>query len=99
MCKRLDSNTPEQFTILLHIQMAATFLPNIFSIQKDGTTFAGESMDGTVGKTEYFTLPHLFQVDSTRVQVDFLESTWTPGTFYFGGSPAKFMPIIHMKFT
>ena len=51
MCKRLDSNTPEQFTILLHIQMAATFLPNIFSIQKDGTTFAGESVDGTVGKT------------------------------------------------
>ena len=24
---------------------------------------------------------------------------WTPGTIYFGGSPAKLLSIIHMKFT
>jgi len=46
-----------------------------------------------------FTLPHLFQVDSTGVQVDLVESRWTPGTIYFGGSPAKLLSIIHMEFT
>jgi hypothetical protein len=51
VCKRLDSNAPEQFTILLHIQTAAAFLPNISSIRKDGAIFAGECVDGTVDKT------------------------------------------------
>jgi hypothetical protein len=48
---------------------------------------------------EYFTLPHLFQVDSTGLQVNLVDSRWTPGTIYFGGSPAKLLSIIHMKFT
>ena len=47
---------------------------------------------------EDFTLPHLFQVDSTGVQVDFVDSRWTPGTIYFAGGPAKLLYIIHMEF-
>ena len=47
---------------------------------------------------EDFTLPHLFQVDSTRVQVNFVDSRWTPGTNYFAGGPAKLLYIVHMEF-
>jgi len=47
---------------------------------------------------EYFTLPHLFQVDSTGVQMDFVDSRWTPGTIYVAGGPAKLLYIIHMEF-
>ena len=47
---------------------------------------------------EDFTLPHLFQVDSTGVQVHLVESRWSPGTIYFAGSPAKLLCIIHMEF-
>ena len=44
-------------------------------------------------------MPHLFQVDSAGVQVDLVESRWSPGTIYFAGSPAKLLCIIHMEFT
>ena len=63
-----------------------------------------QNLDTGVGaivmlKFEDFTLPHIFQVDSTGVQAHFADSRWTPGAFYFGGSPAKFMCIIHLEFT
>ena len=52
-----------------------------------------------MNKVEDFTLPHIFQVDSTGVQVNLVESRWSPGTSYFGGSPDKLLTIIHMEFT
>jgi hypothetical protein len=53
---------------------------------------------GGEGKGRWvLTLPHHFLLDSIGVQVNLVESSWSPGTIYFGGSPAKLLTIIHME--
>ena len=44
------------------------------------TTIAGTFKSLFDDRFEYFTLPHLFQVNSTGLQVNLVESRWTPGT-------------------
>ena len=63
------------------------------------TTLYVAAKSGHDQMLEDFTLPHIFQVDSTGLQAHFADSRWTPGAFYFGGSPTKFMCIIHLEFT
>ena len=45
---------------------------------------------------EDFTLPHIFQMDSSGLQVDFYCSSTIFSDFFFGGNPAKFKPRAHL---